>query len=115
MVVSPHGILHGNSFHAHHFKEEKIMSDQSEVRIRCYQCKEPAVEMTKYQYWLKITNFFEFTWLNGDISNELYSDLSDALMTFKGFVDDQEDECLTCDALYEQQQRAKKKKKKKKK
>jgi len=91
------------------------MSGQPEVRIRCYQCKEPAVEMTKYQSWLKIMNFFEFTQLNGDISVDLYSDLTDSMMTFKGFVDDEEDECLTCDALYEQQQRDKKKKKKKKK
>ena len=91
------------------------MSGQPEVRIRCYQCKEPAVEMTKYQSLLKIMNFFEFTQLNGDISVDLYSDLTDSMMTFKGFVDDEEDECLTCDALYEQQQRDKKKKKKKKK
>lgn len=91
------------------------MSGQSEVRIRCYQCKEPAVEMTKRQDWLKIMNFLDFTQLNGGISVELYSDLSDSMMTFKGFVDDEEDECLTCDSLRFHQKYEKKMKKKKKK
>ena len=86
---------------------------QSEVRIRCYQCKQPAVEWTKFQHWHRIMNFLDFTHLNGDISVELYSDLSDSMMTFKGFVDDGEDECLTCNALLYYHKNHKKKKKRK--
>jgi len=63
--------------------------------MRCSECKEPAIQYTKYMNWLEIVYFIDHLHLNGDISNELHDLLYDILMSFKSFAEaGDEDEVL---------------------
>jgi hypothetical protein len=60
--------------------------------IRCAECSKPVIEMTKYQNWLRIYNFFEFLFMEGYIEQSTYESMVDNIMTFKLFAITEEDQ-----------------------
>ena len=51
--------------------------------IRCTECKKNIIKDTAYTDWLRLLHFIEFLHLQGDISDHLFEQMVDAMMTFK--------------------------------
>ena len=60
-------------------------------RIRCSQCQEPIIPMTALMHWMKLTDYFWHEYLEDEITEATYQDMTDALQTFKQFAYEQEE------------------------
>ena len=60
--------------------------------IRCSQCGEPIIKGTVLIHWLKLMHYFEHELLEGEITNDTYEAMTEALMTFKAWAYDMEEE-----------------------
>jgi len=60
-----------------------------QTTIRCSECKKPIVEVTKYMDWLCLMNFLEFLYNENQIEEATYLIMTDRLMTFKMYCDDE--------------------------
>ena len=59
--------------------------------MKCSEChkKMPdVVDMLAYQYWIKVMNYIEMEYLQGDITLEAHDELTNCLYSLKVLVDD---------------------------
>ena len=57
----------------------------------CPECQEEVrdtVDMCAYQRWLKVMNYIEMEYLQGDITLPAYEELADCLMSFKYLIEE---------------------------
>lgn len=58
--------------------------------IRCDECKKHIIGITKYTDWLSLMNFMQFLFMEDYIEEATYKDMTDKLMTFKRFCEDED-------------------------
>ena len=51
--------------------------------LRCSECKKYIIKTIAYTDWLKVLHYFEVEYLQGDITQETYEAMTDALLTVK--------------------------------
>ncbi len=58
--------------------------------IRCTECGQDAFKWDMFNTWLRVVHALDFLKLNGDITYELYSSLTDDMMHFKRYALDED-------------------------
>ena len=59
--------------------------------IRCSECHKEikgTVDICAYQRWLKVMNYIEMEYLQGEITVQAYEELTNCLMSFKYLIEE---------------------------
>ncbi len=64
------------------------------MKIKCSECQKIAIDYLAYSKWLMLSNYVYFQYLQGEITEDLYTELTNSLLGMKYLVDQADERAL---------------------